>query len=182
MAHSIKFAALAQLVAPPPHPLRNAAEGNWTRLLTVVDFPFPTEFLHYGRLYGTGEIEAAGYGLLVANPLDPAYPRWLRRKSEFMRTVGDPPELSQTRYYPEPRGVVPFAENWSGDLLFLARNRTAAQVATCPTGDPNELVMYPLGFAGFLHALFAGNLEPEYFPNRELRKRKPVFKKRAWLK
>lgn len=177
-----QLAALVDLVAPPPRPLRCADEGNWARLQAEIEFRFPSEFLQYGQLYGTGEINAEGYGLLIANPLDPAYPKWIRWQSEVMRTRGDGPELRPTRYYPEDSGVVPFAEDWSGDLLFFRSHGASARVVTCPGGDPNELIAYPHGFAGFLVTLFSGKLKPEYFPNRELRKRKPVFKKRAWLK
>jgi hypothetical protein len=177
------LAALVELVAPPPRPLRCADEGNWTRLRAEIRFRFPAEFLQYGRLYGTGEINAGGYGLMIANPLDPSYPRWIRRESEAMRTRGDPPELRRTRFYPEEGGVVPFAESLSGNLLFFRSHRRSARVVTCPTGDPSELRTYPHGFAGFLVTLFTGELKPEaFFPNRELRKSRAVFKKRAWLR
>jgi hypothetical protein len=177
-----KLRALVKLIAPPPRPLRCANEGKWVRLREDIGFEFPIEFLEYGRLYGTGEIDAEGYPLLIANPLDPAYPRWIRRKSEMMRTIGDPLELRATRFYPEDGGVVPFAKNWSGDLLFFSSRHGATHVVTCPRGDPNELVSYRHGFVTFLLTLFSAKLKPEYFPNRKLRNRKPVFKKRAWLK
>ncbi|MBO0700225.1 MAG: hypothetical protein J2P46_17630, partial [Zavarzinella sp.] len=176
------LAALVKLVAPPPRPLRCADESNWSRLRVEIGFKFPTDFLQYGRLYGTGEIDAEGYGLLIANPLDPAYPKWVCSQSEVMRTRGDPPELRATRFYPEPGGVVPFAHDWSGEMMFFSRERGVVRVVTCPTGDPNELIRYPYGFARFLVTLFRGKLEPEWFPNRELQRRKLAFKKRAWLR
>jgi hypothetical protein len=43
-------------------------------------------------------------------------------------------------------------------------------------------VTYRHGFTGFLVALFAGRLEPEYFPNQELLQSTLAFKKRAWLR
>ncbi len=180
--NSAELAALVEMIAPPSVPLRNGDEHNWTALRAEISFDFPNEFFEFGRLYGTGEIDAEGYGLLIANPLDPAYPNWIRTKSEEMQSRGDPQERRATRFYPEDRGVVPFAENWSGELLFLTPHRPSARVAICPTGDPNELITYTHGFATFLVTLFTGRLKPEYFPNPEMRKRKPKFKKRAWLK
>jgi hypothetical protein len=181
-AMTANLAALVELVALPPRPLRCADEGNWTRLRAEIGFRFPAEFLQYGRLYGTGEIDAEGYGMLIANPLDSAYSGWIRSQSEVMRTRGDPPELRRTRFYPEKGGVVPFAKTWSGNLLFFRSHGRSVRVVTCPTGDPSELVTYAHGFAGFLVTLFTGKLKPEsFFPNRELRKRKPVFTKRVWL-
>lgn len=175
-----KIEPLLELVPPPSRPLRCADDNSWARLRRTVNFPFPAEFLDYGRAYGTGEIEAGGYGLLIANPLDPAYPKWLLRKSKEMQTRGDPPHRRPTRFYPEDSGVVPFAENWSGDLVFFSSKRPA-RVATCPTGDPNELLFYRHGFVQFLVDLFSGTLKPEYFPNKGLQGKEPVFKKKAWL-
>jgi hypothetical protein len=180
--HLDHLSALVELVAPPPRPLRCADQDNWKSLLCQVEFEFPIEFLRYGRIYGTGEIDAEGYGLLIANPLDPAYPKWLNEMSKAMRTRGDPPELRTTRFYPEEDGIVPFASDLSGDFIFFASHGARTHVVTCPGGDPNELVSYRHGFLEFLVTLFSGKLEPAYFPNKELRKRKPVFKKRAWLR
>jgi hypothetical protein len=176
------LAALIELVPPPPRPTRIGDPDNCTRLLEAVDFKFPVEFLQYGRLYGTGEMAAGGYVLRVANPLDPVYPKWIRTYSDAMRTRGDGPDRRTTRFYPEPRGVVPFAVDLSGDLIFFSPHRGTARVVTCPTGDPNDLVAYPLTFAKFLVTLFTGKLNPEWFPNREVRGRALTFKKRAWLK
>jgi len=169
-----------ELVPPPSRPLRCADEENWNKLLQKVDFPFPTEFLEYGRHYGTGEI-VAGYGLRIGNPLDPAYPKWIDEISQAMRTIGDPPELRKTRYYPEEHGVIPFAEDWSGNFLFMASHRKSVRVASCP-GDPKDLIFYSMTPVNFLVTLFSGELDPEYFPNKELRKKTPVFQKRAWLR
>jgi hypothetical protein len=176
------LAVLSELVPPPTRPLRAAESGNWDTLLAAVGFGFPEEFREYGQLYGTGEIEAGGYVLQVANPLDPAYPGWVLRQAEVMRTRGDQPPRRTTRFYPEDGGAVPFASDLSGELVFFQPRGRAIRVATCPTGDPNDLVEYRHGFIGFLVAVFAGRLEPEYFPNRALRRSTPTFKKRAWLR
>lgn len=176
-----KLKALVKLVAPPPRPLRCADASNLDRLRAAIGFPFPREFLDYGCLYGTGEIDAEGYALLIANPLDPAYPRWIEEQSEVMRTRGDPPERRTTRFYPEEGGVVPFGRDLSGDLLFFRSQRGAVRVLTNIGGDPDELTAYSHGFTDFLVTLFTGKLEPAYFPNRELLGRTPVFRKRAWL-
>jgi hypothetical protein len=181
-SRATKLDRLITLVPPPPRPLRRADAGNWDLLCAAIGFRFPTEFLDYGRLYGTGEIDAEGYALLIANPLDPGYPRWIRKQSEVMRTRGDPLELRATRFCPEERGVVPFGCDLSGDLLFFRSHGAGARVVTNVGGDPAELTTHPYGFADFLVALFTGKLEPEYFPNRELRRRTPVFQKRAWLR
>jgi len=173
---------LNSLVAPPKRPLRSRNDSNWDRLSEAIQFPFPLEFLNYGRMYGTGEIKSGGFGLLVANPLDPTYPKWIKRKCDEMRNIGDPPGLRPTHYYPEDEGVIPFAENWSGELLFFTSNNDGVKVVTCPTGDPSELISYPHDFIEFLVELFSGKLQPEYFPNAEIRKNAPTFEKVAWIK
>jgi hypothetical protein len=177
-----KLKPLVSLVPPPPRPLRGADADNWDKLRAAIGFPFPTEFLHYGRVYGTGEIDAGGYALLIANPLDPAYPGWIEKQSEAMRARGDPPERRATRFYPEDGGVVPFGRDLSGDLLFFRSDRRAVRVTTNVGGDPDDLTAYQQGFTDFLVTLFAGKLEPAYFPNHEMLRRTPVFRKRAWLR
>lgn len=146
-----------------------------------IKFPFPIEFLEYGRHYGTGEIVAGGYGIWIANPLDSAYPRWILKTCETIRTIGDPPELRSTRFYPEPDGCVPFAESWSGNLLFFSFAGADCHIVSY-AGDPNELMDHQCGVLEFLVKMYSGTLDPEFFPNKEMRKRSAVFKKRSWLK
>ena len=168
---------LTELIEPPHRPLKCSDLGNWDKLVEAIDFPFPNEFREYGRLYGTGEIAAGGYGLLIGNPLDPKFPKWVQEQSQAMRTRGDGPDRRPRRFYPEPNGIVPFASDWSGGLAFLTRD---GKVASCP-GDPNELISYQHGFVDFLVAMFSADLSPEWFPNKVLRRHRPEFKKLAWL-
>ncbi|MDA1164141.1 MAG: hypothetical protein O3B13_13625 [Planctomycetota bacterium] len=98
---SAELKLLTELVQPPSRPLRSSDESNWENLKAAIDFPFPDEFREYGKLYGTGEIDSNGYGLRVANPLDPAYPDWLTKNASMMSTIDDQPELRPTRFYPE---------------------------------------------------------------------------------
>lgn len=170
---------LVELVEPPKQPLRCSDDQKWNELHELVHFEFPTEFVKYGKVYGTGMIDSAGYGLLIGNPLDPEYPKWLLKQSAIMRTRGDSAELRPTRFYPENDGVVPIGRDMSGDLLFYSND---GQVVSCPTGYPNDLLTYPHGLIEFLVRLFSGKLTPEFFPNKHLKKHKPVFKKRAWIR
>jgi hypothetical protein len=174
------ISTLLDLVEAPSRPLRASSEKNWHKLTSEIDFPFPGEFYEYGKHYGVGEIESSGYGLLIASPFDAAYPEWIRRKSEWMRNIDDALEDRSTRFYPEKGGMVPFAENWSGELLFFSAD--SANVAICLGSDPRDLVEYPFGLIAFLIKLFSGVLKPEYFPNKIIKNGEPVFKKRAWLK
>ena len=179
---SAELNRLTELVSPPNRPLRCSDESNWDNLNATIDFPFPDEFREFGRLYGTGEIDSNGYGIVVANPLDPAYPDWLTKNASIMSTIGDPPELRPTRFYPEEGGMVPFAGDLSGDLLFLSVRSEGVRVVSSPLGAPDEEVVYPHGFVNFLLALFEGRLKPEYLPNDEMKAGTPEFIKRAWLK
>jgi len=179
---SAELNPFTELVPPPSRPLRCSDESNWDTLKATIDFPFPDEFREYGKLYGTGEIDANGYGLCVANPLDPAYPKWLTKNASIMSTIGDPPGLRPTRFYPEENGMVPFAMDLSGDLLFLSMRKGGVRVISSPLGAPDEEIVYAHDFVSFLVALFKGELKPEYFPNEEMKKRTPEFIKRAWLK
>ncbi len=171
------IARLTELIPPPKRPLRASDDGNWKKLADAIDFPFPVSFLEYGRTYGTGEFDAGGYVLKMTNPLDPKYPKWALEQSAIMRTRGDGPERRDTRFYPEPGGVLPFASDLSGDLVFFTREAT---IASCPT-DPNILIQYEYDFVGFLCALFSGALSPEFFPNSAIKDSTPAFKKRAWI-
>ena len=177
MANRTTLAELTELVSPPKRPLRCSNESNWKTLKQAIDFPIPDAFLDYGRTYGTGEIAAAGYTLQIGNPLDPKYAKWALAQSEIMRTRGDGPELRATRFYPEPDGVLPFATDLCGDLVFFTRDRA---IASCPT-DPNGLIPYNYDLIGFLHSLFSGTLSPEYFPNSETSQANPVFSKKSWI-
>ena len=171
------LAQLTELVAPPERPLRTADAGNWQKLTDTIDFPFADSFLDYGRTYGTGEIEAAGYAVQIGNPLDPKFPKWVLEQSGIMRTRGDGPDLRKTRFYPEANGVLPFASNLSGDLVFFTQEGT---IVSCPT-DPSILIPYRCDLIGFLCALFSGKLSPEYFPNSEMCEDTPEFTKTAWM-
>lgn len=178
MARNDTLAPLTELIPPPKRPLRAGDDDAWRWLKELVDFPFPELFLEYGRTYGVGEIEAGGYVLMVGNPLDARYAKWAIEQSEVMRLRGDGPDRRDTRFYPEPGGVLPFASDLCGDLTFFTRK---GQIATCPGGDPNLLVYYDLDLVQFLCQLFSGELSPEYFPNSEVSRSRPVFRKSGWM-
>ena len=180
MSLATDFSDLMKLVEPPRQPLRASNVDAWDKLRQEVDFDFPSDFVNFGRIYGTGQIESGGYALMIANPLDPKYAKWLLAQGVIMSTIGDQPDRRTTRFYPENDGMVPFASNQSGDLLFLTRDRN--EVVSCPLGDPSESVAYSLTFADFLIELFTARLKPQYFPNKALRSSKPTFRKLAWLR
>jgi hypothetical protein len=171
--------SLIELVEPPAQPLRTD-EGNWDLLLRRVPFKFPEVFLEYGRLYGTGEFECAGYTIRVANPLDPKYPKWLEKICKWMRNM-DSPEYRPSRFFPEEKGVVPFAESLGGEYLYFSSQGRTTRVVGFPGGNADVVVSFGHGFIGFLVALFTGKLEPQFFPNAKLRGARPVFRKTSWF-
>ena len=177
MINRATFAQLTRLVRPPQRPLRCSSEDIWEKLKQAIEFPLPNAFLEYGKTYGTGEMEAAGYVLQIANPLDPRYPSWAIAQCEIMRTRGDGPDRRVTRYYPEANGIFPFATDLCGGLVFFTRGGT---VVSC-LADPNLVIQYDCDLFGFLHGLFSGTLWPEYFPNSKTSRQSAKFKKIAWL-
>lgn len=177
MTNQSTLTDLTELVAPPKRPLRCSDERNWQKLNQSIQFPFPHAFLEYGKIYGTGEMEVAGYVLQIANPLDPKYSKWAKSQCDVMRTRGDGPELRKTRFHPETDGVFPFATDLCGDLVFFTRSGT---IVSCPT-DPNILIPYEYHLIGFLHGLFSGTLSPKYFPKSQTREKTAEFRKSAWM-
>tara|TARA_R110002167_G_scaffold341506_1_gene549911 strand:- start:4746 stop:5288 length:543 start_codon:yes stop_codon:yes gene_type:complete len=168
-----------------PHPARPLRCGNleiWHELQEKIDFQFPEDFLEYGKLYGTGKILISGYGLKIANPLDPKYSHWVKDTGQdVINIVGDPPELRDYTFYPEPRGLVPFAEEMSGELFFLQRFRTAVKVVSMPLGEPGRATVYPCSFTEFLVKLITQKLDPPYFPVQHLDDFEITFEKLDWL-
>lgn len=172
---------LQELLTPPARPLRCGTLKNWRVLHEKIDFQFPDDFLEYGKLYGTGLINISKYGLKVANPLDPNYVKWILSRGKSLSTIGDPPELRSFNYYPEPGGLVPFAENMSGELIFLQRRRTAVKVVSMPLGEPDRATIYPCSFSEFLVKLITQKLDPPYFPVQHLDDFEITFEKLDWL-
>lgn len=173
---------LMELLPPPTKPLRATDERNLEQLNRTIHFNFPTDFIAFGKRYGTGEIEVGGYGLLIGNPFDASYRKWVERTCGIVRTIGDPEPLRPTRFYPESNGLIPFAEDLSGDLLFFAPAGAQSFVCSVNLGDTSFAVEYKRSFVDFLIDLLRGRLKPEYFPNVDIRAGKATFVKRAWMR
>lgn len=172
---------LKTLIVPPNRPLRCGNIKNWEILHKKIGFQFPEDFLEYGKIYGTGDLLIGRYGLKISNPLDPNYANWILARGKALSSIGDPPELRSIYYYPEPKGLVPFAEDLSGELIFFQRHSTTLKVITMPLGEPDLATVYPFSFSEFLVKLVTQNLNPPYFPIQESNSLEIEFEKLAWL-
>lgn len=173
---------LTELLPPPKRPLRCKDEGNWKVLHKKIQFQFAEDFLEYGKLYGTGEIEIGKYGLLVANPLDPYFVKWITQKGQALTTMGDPPELRSLFFYPEPNGLIPFASDWSGELFFFQQRSSNINIVSMPLGEPAYAKIYRHSFSDFLVKMVNQTLSPLYFPLQKSKDFQVNFRKLAWLK
>lgn len=172
---------LKELLTPPTRPLRCGNLEIWHELHKKIDFQFPEDFLEYGKNYGTGCLKVGCYSIRVGNPLDPNYAKWILARGKALSTIGDPPELRSIFYYPEPKGLVPFAENLSGELVFFQQHANAVRIINMPLGEPEYATVYPYSFSEFLVKLVTQKLDPPYFPVQDATHLELSFEKLTWL-
>src|SRR5579871_2413771 len=115
--HKNKMRDLIKILKPPSTPL-DRDESALARAERVLRLKFPSDFLEFGRIYGSGTIKTA-YSWEVWSPFRPTYPLIVLEFARIWNIFRDSMEVHDVPFgiFPEVGGILPFAKSADGDWV-----------------------------------------------------------------
>lgn len=158
---------LLELLAPPMPRGRVFGDSDWRELEAQLGTPLPRDHKEFNEVYGAGHL-----GDHVLMPLlptsQPVLSLWSSNEDaasllRFYMEEGILP--TPARIYPEPGGLLEWAESGNGNMWFWETNGQPDEwtVAVVPESyDDPPIYRYPLSATSYLAALLRGDLDDDF--------------------
>src|SRR5438128_1827733 len=112
-----KMPEFVKILPPPVNPL-DLAEPTLARNERVLRIKFPTDYVAFGRLYGSGTIKSA-YSWEVWSPFRSTYPLIVLEFSRIWNIFREAMDIDDVPFgiFPDVGGILPFAKTPDGDWV-----------------------------------------------------------------
>jgi hypothetical protein len=116
MRHNM-IAKLVKVLPPPREPL-DRDYSQLQRLERCTRIKFPSDFIEFGKVYGSGNIKSA-YGWEIWSPFRPSYLLIILEFARIWNIFRDAMEIGDVpfRIFPQVGGLLPFATSDGGDWV-----------------------------------------------------------------
>ena len=117
---------LKKILPIPADPI-DTDESVLAQNMKKLGVEFPTDYLEYSRVYGSGKIRAEGaYGWEFYSAFRPSLPEFISGFADTYGPLKDPEsKLAQPNLFPEPGGLLPFGRR--DDVYFTWKTEGSAK-------------------------------------------------------
>ncbi|MBK9941442.1 MAG: SMI1/KNR4 family protein [Kouleothrix sp.] len=153
---------LVTVLTPPNVPIETGNSDSWPSIEKALETPLPSDYKEYINTFGTGII---GYLIRVLNPFSsrPLFALFFQvneiisTRKWYKAKFGD--DWCPYPLYPEPDGLLPWANTIDGDALFwYTRGRPETWPIVVAEVKSKDFEVFDLPTTSFLRQVITGGL------------------------